>query len=130
MTAFTESELRYLLQERLLARIATVGVDGTRHIAPVGWSFNREHDAIDAGGQRLERTKKYRDVERTGRAGLVIDDVLPPWRPRASRSAGGPKVVTDPVPLIRIHPECIVSWGLESEAMGSRHARTVVARPK
>lgn len=88
MTAFTESELRYLLQERLLARIATVGVDGTPHIAPVGWSFNREHGAIDVGSQRLERTKKYRDVERTGRAALVIDDVLPPWRPRGIEIRG------------------------------------------
>lgn len=36
MSAFTDSELRYLLGERRLARVATVGKDGTPHVVPVG----------------------------------------------------------------------------------------------
>ena len=47
MSAFTESELRYLLGERRLARLATVGADGTPHVTPVGWAYDAEHGAID-----------------------------------------------------------------------------------
>src|SRR5262245_59549335 len=99
MSAFTERELRYLLNERLLARIATVGKDGTPHVAPVGWSYNRDLDSIDIGGRRLERTKKYRDVGRSGRAAVVIDDVLPPWSPRGIEVRGRAEALRDPDPL-------------------------------
>ena len=58
MSAFTERELGYLLSDRRLARIATVGKDGTPHVVPVGWRYNAEHDTIDVGGHQLERTKK------------------------------------------------------------------------
>ena len=125
MSAFTDSELRYLLGERRLARIATVGKDGTPHVVPVGWTYNAELGTIDVGGIDLERTKKYRDVQRTGRAAVVIDDVLPPWKPRGVEIRGRAEALAGPVPLIRIHPERIVSWGIESEKIGERHARTV-----
>lgn len=39
-------ELAYLNCERRLARIATVGADGTPHVVPVGWTYDPEHDAI------------------------------------------------------------------------------------
>jgi pyridoxamine 5'-phosphate oxidase family protein len=125
MSAFTDDELQYLLGERRLARVATVGKDGTPHIAPVGWRYNAEQDAIDIGGHSLERTKKYRDVERTGRAAVVIDDVLPPWKPRGVEVRGRAEALREPMPLIRIHPERIVSWGIESAAVGRRHSRSV-----
>ena len=125
MSDFTDGELRYLLGERRLARLATVGPDGTPHVAPVGWSYNAERGTIDVGGHSLERTKKYRDVARTGRAALVVDDVLPPWRPRGVEVRGRAEALARPAPLIRIHPERIVSWGIESGTLGERHARTV-----
>lgn len=56
--------------ERLLGRLATVGEDGTPHIAPVGWSLDADYEVIEIGGHSLERTKKYRDVERHGRAAI------------------------------------------------------------
>jgi hypothetical protein len=34
-----------------LARIATVGKDGTPHVVPVGWTDNGEQDTIDVGDQ-------------------------------------------------------------------------------
>jgi pyridoxamine 5'-phosphate oxidase family protein len=67
MSAFSEPELAYLLGERRLGRVATVGKDGTP-VVPVGWSYNAEYDSLDVGGRELERTKKYRDVRRSGRA--------------------------------------------------------------
>jgi pyridoxamine 5'-phosphate oxidase family protein len=125
MSIFTEGERRYLLGERRLARLATVGRDGMPHVAPVGWSYNAERDTIDIGGHSMEQTKKYRDAARTGRAAIVIDDVLPPWQPRGIEVRGRAEVLTQPSAIIRIHPERIISWGIESEALGERHARTV-----
>ncbi len=114
MSAFTGEELRYLLGERRLARLATVGNDGTPHVAPVGWTYNAEFGTIDIGGHDLANTKKYRDVRRTGRAAVVIDDVLPPWRPRGVEVRGRAEAVEHPTPLIRIHADRVVSWGLEA----------------
>ncbi len=114
MSAFTEAELTYLQGERRLARLATVSPDGTPHIAPVGWTYNAEYGTIDIGGHSLERTKKYRDVLRTGRAAIVIDDVLPPWQPRGIEIRGRAEALTDPQPLIRIYPERIIGWGLDA----------------
>ena len=124
-SAFTEEELTYLLSERRLARLATIGKDGMPHIAPVGWSYNSQQETIDIGGHSLERTKKYRDVKSTGRAAVVIDDVLPPWKPRGVEIRGRAEVLEQPAPLIRIHPERIVSWGIHNQEMGRQNARTI-----
>lgn len=126
-SVFMQNELSYLLGERRLARLATVGADGMPHIAPVGWTYNAELDAIDIRGHSLERTKKYRDVARTGRAALVIDDIasVNPWHVRGVEVRGRAEVVDDPRPLIRIHPERIVSWGLEADVAGRRSSRAV-----
>lgn len=122
MSVFSDAELTYLQGERRLARLATVGRDGTPHVVPVGWSYNAALDTIDIGGRSLERTKKYRDVSRSGRAAVVIDDLasINPWRPRAVEIRGRAEALGHPAPLIRIHPERIVSWGLEGERQSRR----------
>ena len=115
-SVFNEAELAHLQGERRLARIATVGRDGTPHVVPVGmWSYNPEHDTIDVTGRDFDRTKKFRDVARTGRAAIVIDDLasIDPWRPRAVEVRGHAEAIHEPQALIRIHPERIVSWGIE-----------------
>ena len=115
MSAFSEAELAYLTGERRLARVATAGRDGTPHVVPVGFSYNTEHHTIDIGGHDVERTKKFRDVERSGRAAVVIDDLasVNPWRPRGVEVRGRAEAVREARPLIRIHPERVVSWGLD-----------------
>jgi pyridoxamine 5'-phosphate oxidase family protein len=125
VTTFTEGELAYLLEAGRLARLATVGVDGMPHVTPVGWSLNVEDGALEVGGFALARTKKFRDIRRTGQAAIVVDDVLPPWKPRGIEIRGRAEALDGPPPVIRIHPVRIVSWGIESEAMDARHARTV-----
>ena len=124
MHIFTDTELAYLTGEPRLARLATVGPDGTPHVAPVGWSYNAELGTIDIGGHDFARTKKFRDAARTGRAAIAVDDVLPPWRPRGVEVRGIAEAIDGPPPLIRLHPRRIVSWGLESTA---HHARDVAA---
>ena len=123
MSVFLEAELRYMAGGRQLGRIATVGADGTPHVVPVGWIYNAARDTIDVGGHELERTKKFRDVARNGRAAIVIDDLAStdPWRPRAVEVRGRAETLTSPRPMIRIHPERIVSWGIEDD----RHSRAV-----
>ncbi len=125
MSSFTESELAYLLGERRLARLATIGKDGMPHVAPVGWSYNDQDGAIEGRGHSLERTKKFRDVAATGKAAIVIDDVLPPWQPRGVEIRGRVEASEDPQAVIRIHPERIVSWGVDGASRGQRYARDV-----
>jgi pyridoxamine 5'-phosphate oxidase family protein len=116
MGAFSDRELAYLQGERRLGRVATVGQDGTPHVAPVGWAYNAELETIDIGGREFDKTKKYRDVARSGRAAIVVDDLasVDPWRPRGVEVRGRAKAVAEPAPVIRIHPDRIVSWGLDS----------------
>jgi pyridoxamine 5'-phosphate oxidase family protein len=123
MSVFLASELAYLAGGRQLGRLATVGADGTPHVVPVAFIYNAARDAIDVGGSELAHTKKFRDVARTGRVAIVIDDLAStdPWHPRGIEVRGRGEAIALPTPLIRIHPERIVTWGLER----GRSARTV-----
>jgi pyridoxamine 5'-phosphate oxidase family protein len=123
MSVFTEAELRYLAGGQQLGRIATVGADGTPHVVPVAWIYNAARDTIDVGGGELETTKKFRDVARSGRVAIVIDDLASedPWHPRGIEVRGRGEAIAIPTPLIRVHAERIVSWGLDAP----RSARTV-----
>ena len=114
MSVFTQAERDYMVGGHQLGRIATVGRDGTPHVVPVAWIYNAARDTIDIGGHALEETKKFRDVARTGRVAFVIDDITgtDPWRPRGIEIRGRGEAIALPTPLIRIHPERVVSWGL------------------
>jgi pyridoxamine 5'-phosphate oxidase family protein len=129
MSAFTNKEREYLGERRpeRLGRIATVGPDGTPHVVPVGWRFNAEHDSIDVSGMNFAQTKKFKDARRTGRASIVVDDLtsVDPWQPRGIEIRGRAETLEEPRALIRIHPERIISWGLESDDFSQRHARSV-----
>ena len=131
MSVFTDKELDYLAGQRL-GRIATVGQDGQPHVVPTSFRYNPEHDAIDVGGLRMSQTKKLRDVQRSGRASIVIDDVLPPWQPRMIEVRGtaavipsGGKAFGDRFEdtIVRIQPTRIISAGIAPG--GSRNARSV-----
>ena len=120
MSVFTDEELEYLAQQRL-GRIATVGPQGQPHVVPTSFRYNAEHDAIDVGGLRMSQTKKLRDVQRTGRASIVVYDVLPPWQPRmieirgaAEVQAEGGKAFGDGFEdtIVRIRPARIISFGI------------------
>lgn len=125
MSIFTEAEVAYLTGERRLARVATVGRDGTPHITPVGmWRLDPDTEVIEVTGHDFADTKKFRDVTRTGRAAIVIDDVRPPFNPRGIEIRGSAAAIDGPQPRIRIHPRRIVGWGLDDSGRG-RNARTV-----
>ena len=132
MSVFTDKEIGYLAEQRL-GRIATVGADGQPHVVPTSFRYNPDHDAIEVGGLRMSQTKKVRDVRRTGRASIVVDDVLPPWRPRMIEIRGTAEVVSSggkafgdnfEDTIVRITPARIISIGIESEGFGA-NARSV-----
>jgi pyridoxamine 5'-phosphate oxidase family protein len=132
MSVFSDKELDYLAEQRL-GRIATVGSQGQPHVVPTSFRYNAEHDAIDVGGLRMSQTKKLRDVQRTGLASIVVDDVLPPWQPRmieirgtATVVAEGGKALNDRFEdtIVRIQPARIISFGIESGDVAA-NARSV-----
>jgi pyridoxamine 5'-phosphate oxidase family protein len=118
MVSFTDAELRYLTGERRLGRLATIDADGLPHVVPLGWSYNEVLGTIDISGRNFAETKKFRNVKGNGKAALIIDDVLPPWRPRAVMVQGLAEALsaedTSSHALIRLTPTRIISWGLEA----------------
>ncbi|GAB3489837.1 PPOX class F420-dependent oxidoreductase [Amycolatopsis cihanbeyliensis] len=128
MSVFTSEELTYLRGQRL-GRIATVGPDGSPHVAPVGWNVDDDRGVLEVGGIDLPATKKFRDVARTGRAAIVVDDLasVDPWRPRGVEIRGRAEAVEEPHAVIRIHPERIISWGL-GPARSARSVTTAAPR--
>jgi pyridoxamine 5'-phosphate oxidase family protein len=132
MSAFTDLEREYLTERRpeRLGRIATVGKDGAPHVVPVGWRLNREMETIDVGGMDLANTKKFRDVRRTGRASIVINELISvdPWQPRGIEIRGSAEAIEDARPLIRIHPERVISWGIEDADFTRRYSRSVTVK--
>ena len=98
--------------------------------------YNPDTDTIDVGGHGFAARKKFRDVNRSGRAAFVVDDVLPPWRPRmievrgsaTTLDTGGRDIHPEfDDPIIRIFPERIISLGLDGEP-AKMNARTVAER--
>ena len=129
MSKFTEAELEYFKTQRL-GRLATVNMQGEPQIAPVGFHYNAELDTIDIGGLNLGATQKFRNVARNGLASLVVDDVLPPWKPRGieirghaqALPEGGKQILPNFSPeVIRIVPKRIISWGLTPDSRSARN---------
>ena len=124
MSVFTENEIEYMKEQRL-GRLATVDAEGRPHVVPVGFRYNPELDTVDIGGRNLATSKKFRDAGATGKAAFVVDDVLPPWRARGVEIRGRAEVFSEggsavmegfSDELIRIIPQRIVGWGLDSGA--------------
>jgi pyridoxamine 5'-phosphate oxidase family protein len=134
MSNFTALELEYLVGQKL-GRIATVGADGTPHVVPVTFRHNPATDTIDIAGHNLGTSKKFRDIRRGSRVAVVIDDVLPPWNPRGIEVRGtataldqGGRDIDEQfdAELIRVTPERIIGWGLDTDAY-QPNARSVPA---
>jgi pyridoxamine 5'-phosphate oxidase family protein len=123
MSVFSSAELAYLAQRRL-GRLATIDPGGMPHVVPLGWRYNEELDTIDIGGRDFGRSRKFRNAQRNPSAALVIDDVLPPWRPRSVLIRGRAEALAEATgpdgqptgPIIRLHPTEVLSWGMEFAA--------------
>jgi pyridoxamine 5'-phosphate oxidase family protein len=119
MSVFSDAELTYLAQGKL-GRLATIGATGMPHVVPLGWRYNPTL-AIDIGNRDFARSRKFRNAQRNPHVALVIDDVLPPWRPRCVMIRGTVEALADATgpagqptgPIIRLHPSEVISWGME-----------------
>jgi pyridoxamine 5'-phosphate oxidase family protein len=124
MSVFSAKEIEYLQSQRL-GRLATVNPAGKPQIAPVIFHYNAELDVIEIGGRAMSKSQKFRNVLSNPNVALVVDDVLPPWQPRAVEIRGtaqtlptggkaifGANYAADEA-IIRIKPAQIIGWGLE-----------------
>ena len=119
VSVFSAAELAYLSEGRL-GRLATVDTAGMPHVVPLGWSYNSATDTIDVSGRDFARTAKFRNAAVNPNVALVVDDVLPPWRPRAVMVRGRAEALAEATgadgqpsgPLLQIHPLQVLSWGL------------------
>ena len=125
MSQFTSQEIEYLTSQRL-GRLATVNSKGDLHVVPVGFRYNPEHDTIDIGGHNLTTSKKYRDALRHGRVAFVVDDVLPPWKPRFVEVRGTVEAFSEggnaiskgfASDIIRLTPTYIVSFSINADGV-------------
>jgi len=133
VSSFTPEEIAYLQSQRL-GRLATVGPDGQPHVVPVGFRYNPELDTINIGGHDFAKRKKYRDVQRNPQVAFVVDDVLPPWKPRMIEirgtaevlGSGGEQVISGfDSEMFRIRPRRIVSMGIEDGENFGLNARSI-----
>jgi len=123
MSVFSDAELTHLGKGKL-GRLATIDSSGLPHVVPLGWRYNAELETIDIGGRDFARSRKFHNVRRNPNVALVIDDVLPPWRPRCVMIRGRAEALPDAAgpdgqptgPIIRLHPSEVISWGLEFAA--------------
>jgi pyridoxamine 5'-phosphate oxidase family protein len=108
--------------------LATIDRHGRPHVVPLGWTYNRQLGTLDVGGRDNAATRKFRNVRRNPNVAIVIDDVLPPWRPRAVMIRGSATALDDAVdadgrptgPIIRIRPTRVTSWGLDNTESSDR----------
>lgn len=120
MSVFSDKELEYLADRRL-GRLATIDASGMPHVVPLGWTYNKALDTVDVSGRDFARSKKFRNVRGNPKVALVIDDVLPPWRPRCVMVRGEAEALDEAISadgeslgaIIRITPTEVLSWGLE-----------------
>ena len=120
-TGFTPEELSYL-RDQPLGRLATVDERHAPQVVPVGFFDDEGTGEVSIGGIALGSTRKFRNVEATGRAALVVDDLasIDPWKVRGIEIRGHAEARRDVDPprpgmsreLILIHPDRIRSWGL------------------
>lgn len=137
MSTFTDAELAYLSSQRL-GRLATVAADGAPQNNPVGLHYNEQLETIDIYGLNLGATRKYRNVRTHAAVALVVDDLVSvdPWRVRGVEVRGQAEALEEGAPamagmsreVIRIHPQRIISWGIDPDDPGA-HARDIAGAP-
>ncbi|WP_371618550.1 PPOX class F420-dependent oxidoreductase [Streptomyces sp. NBC_00454] len=119
---FSEQELAYLRSQHL-GRLATVDATGQPQANPVGF-FPQDDGTVLVGGLAMGKTKKWRNLAGNPRLSLVVDDLVStrPWKVRGLEIRGRATLETGPHTLgphfspevIRIHPERVLSWGLDA----------------
>ena len=78
----------------------------------MGFSYDDAQSTNDIGG----KSRKFRNIAANGSAAFVVDDLasVQPWRVRCIDIRGVAEALTTPNgPLIRLHPQRIISFGID-----------------
>jgi pyridoxamine 5'-phosphate oxidase family protein len=116
MSVFTDAEVAYLASQRM-ARLATASPSGQPDVAAV--TFRLDGQTIVTGGHDITKTVRYGYLQKNPRAVIVIDDLVSvdPWTPRGVKVRGSARLEEAAGGMrIRIVPEVVWSWGLNSDA--------------
>jgi pyridoxamine 5'-phosphate oxidase family protein len=116
MSVFTDAEVAYLASQRM-ARLATASPSGQPDVAAV--TFRLDGQTIVTGGHDITKTVRYGYLQKNPRAVIVIDDLVSvdPWMPRGVKVRGSARLEEAAGGMrIRIVPEVVWSWGLNSDA--------------
>lgn len=121
LVTFTPNEQQFLA-EAGIGRLATVSPDGVVQNNPTSYRVNAD-GTIDIGGMRMQSSRKYKNVEAGGRVSFVVDQQVSvdPYVIRGIEVRGTAEALEDQDPpfppqersIIRIHPERIISWGID-----------------
>jgi pyridoxamine 5'-phosphate oxidase family protein len=124
-TSSLSPEVLSYLQSQRLGRLATVDSRGAPQNNPVGFRYNAELGTIDIGGRNMGASRKFRNLAGNPRVSFVVDDIasVQPWRVRCVEVRGRAEGLRDQagqVPgfsaeIIRIYPERVISFGLDSD---------------
>lgn len=111
-TAFSEKELRYLM-ERSLGRLAFVCSDNRAHMMPVLFEFDGSYFYLS--GWNLKYSERFADLAESNSVTLLVDDVdsATRWVPRGVEIIGrAESKEKDDYLYVRIKPVSKTSWGL------------------
>ena len=128
--SFTAKEVAYLRSQRL-GRLATVNDRGDPHNVPVTFALNTDLGTVDITGRGMDRSRKFRDVQRQPAVSFVVDDVpsTEPWVARGVEIRGKAEAIAaggdGGTPTIRITPTRIVAWGVDAGWQAGTNARDV-----
>jgi pyridoxamine 5'-phosphate oxidase family protein len=117
----TPEVIAYLATQRL-GRLATVDRTGAPQNNPVGFRYNADLGTIDIGGRNMGASRKFRNLATNPRVAFVVDDLatVQPWRPRMVEIRGHAEALRDQEygsgfspEIIRVHPDRVISFGLD-----------------
>jgi pyridoxamine 5'-phosphate oxidase family protein len=117
----TPEVIAYLATQRL-GRLATVDRTGAPQNNPVGFRYNSDLGTIDIGGRNMGASRKFRNLATNPRVAFVVDDLatVQPWRPRMVEIRGHAEALRDQEygsgfspEIIRVHPDRVISFGLD-----------------
>jgi pyridoxamine 5'-phosphate oxidase family protein len=123
VTSSLSTEVLAYLQTQRLGRLATVDSSGAPQNSPVGFRYNAELGTIDIGGRNMGASRKFRNLAGNPNVAFVVDDIasVQPWLVRCVEIRGTAEALRDEAgqgpgfsaEIIRIHPERVISFGLD-----------------
>ena len=98
LSGMDERDMRRLVRQARVGRLATVGADGRPHLVPICFVLlgDTVYSAVDHKPKRATWLRRLVNVEATGQASVLVDDYSEDWSTlRWIRLDGRGRVVSD-----------------------------------